>query len=376
MINSNSIDTVTVVSLHSQSQETVEDDNGVTVFRLPLDNFYWPFDPSNRRTTLLRAAWHARDAWNRRGAARFGAVLDRVRPDLLHTNNVTGFSVSIWRAARLRRIPVVHTLRDYSLLCSRGSLFKNGATCETRCVSCRILTETSKLESQKVDRVVSVSNHVLATHRKYGYFKNVAGRAIPNFGDGKLDRSDLSPRDQTKPLTFGFLGKIHVEKGIEVLLQASQTLDRTVDWRLLIGGEGEPSYLSMLRSRYSDPRVEWLGFVSAQSFYEAVDVVILPSIWEEPMSRILVEAVETGRPIVYARSGGLPEYGQYAPLSLSYDRFSFDALGNAMREVLRNQSKWTSPQTVTAAFSAVASEETVTRQYREVYRSALRRDAI
>jgi len=33
---------VVVVSLHPESNEVVEDRNGVRVYRLPLDNFYWP----------------------------------------------------------------------------------------------------------------------------------------------------------------------------------------------------------------------------------------------------------------------------------------------------------------------------------------------
>ena len=39
---------VTVVTLHPGSSEVVEDRSGLRIYRLPLDNFYWPFGRSEK----------------------------------------------------------------------------------------------------------------------------------------------------------------------------------------------------------------------------------------------------------------------------------------------------------------------------------------
>ena len=39
----------------------------------------------------------------------------------------------------------------------------------------------------------------------------------------------------------------------------------------------------------------------------AADVVVVPSLWEEPFGRVVIEAMVTGRPVLASRSGGIPE---------------------------------------------------------------------
>ena len=39
----------------------------------------------------------------------------------------------------------------------------------------------------------------------------------------------------------------------------------------------------------------------------AADVVVVPSQWEEPFGRVVIEAMAAGRPVLAARSGAIPE---------------------------------------------------------------------
>ena len=76
---------------------------------------------SEKPALLDRLKWHLGDTWNRKAARRFGRILDIEKPDVVHTNNLTGFSVSLWSEANRRNIRIVHTLRDYSLTCKRST---------------------------------------------------------------------------------------------------------------------------------------------------------------------------------------------------------------------------------------------------------------
>src|SRR5580693_6450239 len=113
---------VVVISLHPEAEERVEERNGVRVYRLPLDNFYWPFNRAKKPGALSRIAWHVREMWNRKAARRIGRILDIEVPDVVHTHNISGFSVAAWREVKRRNIHLVHTLHDYYLMCSRYSL--------------------------------------------------------------------------------------------------------------------------------------------------------------------------------------------------------------------------------------------------------------
>jgi glycosyltransferase involved in cell wall biosynthesis len=64
-----------VVSLHPGSNEVVEDRNGVRVYRLPVDNFYWPFGRGRSLTVFSVASLgtfgKCGTRWRLAGLARF-----------------------------------------------------------------------------------------------------------------------------------------------------------------------------------------------------------------------------------------------------------------------------------------------------------------
>lgn len=57
-------------------------------------------------------------------AARFGGVLDRFQPDIVHFQHLVYLSTTCVREAAQRQIPVVMTLHDYWLICQRGRFLK------------------------------------------------------------------------------------------------------------------------------------------------------------------------------------------------------------------------------------------------------------
>ena len=48
-------------------------------------------------------------------------------------------------------------------------------------------------------------------------------------------------------------------------------------------------------------------------------MVVVPSVWQEPFGRTVIEALSTGRPVLASRVGGIPEI-----LTGPLDRFLFD----------------------------------------------------
>jgi glycosyltransferase involved in cell wall biosynthesis len=272
-------DEVSVATLHPGRTTEVEERNGVRVYRLPLANIYWPFGRGRKRGVPAKMLWHLLDCWNPVAARRFGRVLDAEKPDVVHTNNVLGFSAAIFGEVKRRRIRLVHTLRDYSMVCARGTLFRDGRICERRCADCALLTANRKLLSRRVDAVVANSEYVLGAHEGRGWFRGVPGEVIYNIaeaakaGAAAKDADDGDFRDDDT-LIFGFIGKIEEEKGIEVLLRATELIGRP-GWRLRIAGKGLDGYVAALRRRFADERIEWLGFAEPGEFYRSIDVSVI-----------------------------------------------------------------------------------------------------
>jgi glycosyltransferase involved in cell wall biosynthesis len=362
-------DQVAVVSLHPEPQETVESRNDVRVYRLPMDHRYWPFGGGEKPGKVARLWWHLGEAWNIRAAERVGRILDLEKPDVVHTNNLCGFSVAVWREVKKRKIRLVHTLRDYYLLCSRSALFREGSVCIQRCTDCKALTANRRPASQLVDAVVSISEYVLKCHTQCNYFSGAPAAVIYNIGGTKTIPSPKSHREDT--LFFGCIGRLEDEKGIRVVLEATQRLSAP-NWRLKIAGVGLDGYVDALKERFTDPRIEWLGFTSPQQFYASIDVTIVSSVWPEPLSRTVIETFASGKSAICAQSGGIPEIANMGRVVATYPAKDSQLLAEIMDQAMLNVDLWRSGGFRNASAESLFDDRSISSSYRAVYQEDMR----
>jgi glycosyltransferase involved in cell wall biosynthesis len=277
---------------------------GVPVYYAGLKNVY-PLLPVDGRNALAKPLWHAVDTVNIRMARVLGRILDDERPDVLHTHNLTGFSALAWSAARDRRIPIVHTLHDYYLLCPRSTMFANGANCERRHATCTLYSWPRVKLSSHVRAVVGVSRFVLDRHLEHGAFSLAETFVI---GNPCVSSSDdpQSCNPAPRRLRIGYLGRLEPAKGVEGLLSAVEEL-ACDDWELHVAGRGTSAFEQRLRARFVDPRIHFHGFADRDEFLKAIDLLVVPSLSHETFGLVAIEAFAAGVPVVASRRGGLSE---------------------------------------------------------------------
>jgi len=287
-------------------EDSAENINGVDIRRIKPKNIYNPLE-KHQSGTLKKLIWHSIDANNIANKSKIKKVLDEWKPDVLHTNNLSGLSISAWHAAKSHRndMRIVHTLRDYYLLCPATSMFKNGQQCENRCIECKALSKPKEKSTELVDIVVGNSKYILDTHTQYGLFKKSKKKVIYN---AYKPKSTKEPQ-QHNITKIGYIGRIAKTKGIEVLIGAIEHLRNqgSKKLELIIAGTGEPSYIEDLKRKIGGMPTTFLGQVPADEFYNQVDLVVVPSLWAEPLARVLFETMAHGLPLVSSATGGSPE---------------------------------------------------------------------
>lgn len=306
---------------------TREEVNGVVVHGAPSRNLYWPFD-GHAYPTWKRLLWHLIDDWGP-APSIVRERLDAFHPDVVHTNTLAGLTTGVWRLAKSKGVRVVHTLRDYYLLCPRSKYYKAGRNCDHPCGDCAALTRRRRAATRLPDAVVGNSRATLELHLAQGLFNGVPVRTA--IGSLPEAASPLPPRDRTQDsrTLFGFIGRVTEEKGVERLAEAYGRLPEGVAG-LVIAGETDPEVQARLTRLAGGRDIRFLGFVPPEAFYHAVDVVVAPSLWHEPLPRSVLDAISYGRPVIGSNRGGTPEAMREPPYGWIFDPDETGGLERAM----------------------------------------------
>ncbi len=103
---------------------------------------------------------------------------------------------------------------------------------------------------------------------------------------------------------------------------------------LLMIGEGpkRPVLAAQMRDAGLDGRVSWLGEVEAEDYMGAMDVFVLPSLYEG-FAHVFVEALHAGLPIIATPVGGAQESILHGHNGMIVPHDRPDAMAGALREL-------------------------------------------
>ena len=278
------------------------------------------------------------------------AALDAFAPDVVHLLHPDGWGVVPLREAGARGLVTSVGLHDYKWLCGRGQMVRPpdvrcGAVLEDACTRCiadqlargpahglvarwappAVATWVERRRARSdgddpgpaaanrwrrrqramiralndADVRFSPSRFVAEVHARQGVTEPI--RVVSN-GLPAADRPDVASRGPG-PLRIGFFGNPHPTKGLDLLLRAFASVPRGAATLELFGPS--PNDVGALpdavtaHGRYDAS--------AAPSLAATVDVVAIPSRWDENQPLVALEARQAGRPLLVAALGGLPE---------------------------------------------------------------------
>src|SRR5690606_3319037 len=191
------------------------------------------------------------------------------------------------------------------LLCANSNMYRNGQVCAGQCFRCRVLRSGYRRASQKVSAVVGISSSILDRFIMSGYFYGIPKHVVYNARHipAPLERHRREPG---APLKIGYLGTLSSIKGVAWLIDQFQKSG--VVGGLSIAGRGQAENVQQLKALATgDPRIVFEGYVDSSSFYSGIDVLVVPSLWEEPLGMVAVEALANHLPVIASNRGGLRE---------------------------------------------------------------------
>jgi glycosyltransferase involved in cell wall biosynthesis len=171
------------------------------------------------------------------------------------------------------------------------------------------------------------------------------------------------------PVEILYVGRLSPRKGPQVAIAALAELrDRGVDARLRLLGSVFPGYEwfeSELRATVAGlglaDRVRFLGFrPDIWDEVAAADVVVVPSVADEPFGNTAVEAVLGARPVVVSAAGGLGEAVARYGSALTVPPGDAPAIADA---VVKLVADWPAYRTAALADAQVAADRHAPARY-------------
>ena len=243
-----------------------------------------------------------------------------------------------------------------------------------------------KQQAQDVDRFVALNNYFAGFMADYLDVPRQKIDVIPH-GLNLAGHGLKPPRsaDATGEVTIGYFGRIAVEKGLHLLVEAFCLLGARTDLpplRLKVAGymsSSDQAYFEQVTARIESAglkdRFEHVGELDRPgkiAFLQSLDLMSVPTVYHESKGISVLEALANGVPVVLPRHGTFPELIESTEAGLLCEPLDPAALADALAELIRDPQRATDlGRRGYEAIRRIHSAERMAEQHLELYRRVL-----
>lgn len=293
------------------SKEVID---GILVYRFYPLNIYWGYQ-AQRKPLFLKPFWHSIELWNPHVYSVFKDILSKESPDVVHINNMGGFSNAIFWAAKKKKCRLIYTLHDYLSVCPKSILLRNNfEVCSKPHLLCRFYQMIKRWNLRRtLDIVISPSQFAIEMHRKHGLLNTNRYVVIPQ--GVEITNEDMEQINKVRgnydpngSINILYVGRVEEYKGVAVLARAFKRANRD-SLSLHIAGSGD--FMKDMQAEFKDcDNLKFYGWVlgaEKEKLFLNSDVCVLPSTCYDNAPLVILEAYKYGLPVIGSRIGGIPE---------------------------------------------------------------------
>jgi PEP-CTERM/exosortase A-associated glycosyltransferase len=282
-------------------------------------------------------------------ARRLDALVQRLRPDVIHAHSPVLNALPALRVGRRHGIPVVYEVRALW----EDAAVDHGTTSENS-LRYRLTRAVESYALRRADAVTTICE---------GLRDDIRGRGvapakvtlIPNAVDTERFALGSAPDEALRDelglrdcVVLGFVGSFYAYEGLDLLLGALARLQRP-DVRVLLvgGGPHEAALREAAASLNLGERVVFTGRVpnaAVQRYYDLIDVLVYPRRSMRLTNLVTplkpLEAMAQGRVLVASDVGGHRELVRDGDNGYLFPAGDVDALAATVERVLARRAEW------------------------------------
>jgi glycosyltransferase involved in cell wall biosynthesis len=300
--------TVTVITTTPQGDYCERVGDRLTICRFRPKNLFFYTD-AHLHGVLARVFWHIADMFHIGAAMRVRRILERERPDVVHTHNLMGMSFLIPRVIRSLGIRHIHTVHDVQLVEPSGIIRKKDERSRRytgRPV--RAYSAVMRLLLGSPDVVISPSQFLLNFYESRGFFPRSRRVVLRN----PVTSVAAAPARAVLPhIRFLYLGQVEEHKGVVFLAETFLAFLREPGVRAELHIAGTGSQIDRIAAMArGNPQIVLHGKVERSelaALFASADVTVVPSLCYENSPTVIFESFSFGVPVLASNVEGIAE---------------------------------------------------------------------
>lgn len=165
-----------------------------------------------------------------------------------------------------------------------------------------------KRQMRNIDVFLPLSSAVERVYRDHG-FDDMEYEVIPNMLDTSFEIPERDDKD-TERTRLLYVGYLRDSKGVRYLVDAMGHLPPSFELTIVGGGPEYDTLRERAAGSSAADRIELPGevpYAEVTQAYTKADVFVHPGVWPEPFGRTILEAMQSGLPVVATEIGGPAE---------------------------------------------------------------------
>jgi glycosyltransferase involved in cell wall biosynthesis len=294
--------------------------------------YRFPFIKLTKGKNKVSPILHTNFFWILYSAFQIYKISKAIKVDLIHIHGKFSLPGALI-TAKILKVKTIITLRDYRLLCPIGHcLFRKKRAGNFL----NFLTKEIPFGIKhylKKKNLTSILIYTLANIRSY--FATKIFKFVVNLTDKKVFVSQKVKRiyhqngikdglviynllpaiptlltNNPQKLIL-YVGKLSFGKGTDLFLKTAQQLENKIpQYQFIIVGNSNLMKYKILAKKLKLMNTQFTGslpHLKIKKFYEMAKLVVIPSRWQEPLSRVTLEALSLGVPVITTKKGGQEE---------------------------------------------------------------------
>jgi glycosyltransferase involved in cell wall biosynthesis len=316
-----------------------------------------------KMSPVQKAAYAFNSIYHREARCKLEQLIRDERPDLALFLNAVYFSDSIIDACRAHNVPIIWRLSDFHKICASYFLYRDGHVCldclehgltsaiHNRCGGYQrsLGAALIKVAGMWLSRTRNVYDNVdfFITPSAFTREKMIQGGFRPEkivHIPTPVATPENRPKSMANPPEVLYVGRLSMEKGIDILLESFRLL-KCANVSLVIAGDDSTPYAQELKAQVPvdmRDRITFLGFRNQEQLDELFMrsyCVVIPSVTYDNQPNSALEGMAHALPAIVSDLGSLKEMIVHGETGYHFLAGNAQDLAYRLDDLLRNPLK-------------------------------------